>query len=519
MQVLSPQEMRRADRIAIEEMGIPGIDLMERAGSEVGRVIRGYAGIAGRRAVVLCGKGNNGGDGLVVARWLASRGVDVEVLLFCRGEELSGEAAINLGRARHRRIPLHELPDEERDGPFAERVARADVVVDALLGTGFSGVPCGRVVDAIRMTRAASGMIFAVDAPSGVDCATGLVEGDAVQADVTVTLCRVKQGLLLYPGRSYAGEIVVAPIGIPEEALREVGGKTLYFERQDAASLVSPRERDAHKGRFGRIAIAGGSPCLTGAPYLAGMAALRAGGGLVTLAIPLSLHPLYAGKVVELMTTPLPDQGGAHCRDGARAFLDDAGRFDVLALGPGLGRGDGQRAFVRELLERWEGPMVIDADGLNALAGEEALLRRSPGTCVLTPHLGEMETLTGVDRRKIGEDRIAFVREWAERLGAVLLLKGNPTLVAGRGGVVSINSTGNPGMATAGSGDVLTGAVAALLGAGMPAEEAARLAVWLHGRAGDLGAARKGEAGLIAGDLIDELPSAMAPLESRDGLR
>jgi NAD(P)H-hydrate epimerase len=366
------------------------------------------------------------------------------------------------------------------------------------------------------MAGAAKGMVFAIDAPSGVDGATGLVEGGAIRADVTVTLCRAKQGLLLYPGRSYAGEIVVAPIGIPGEAIARVGGKTFQFEEENAAPLLPPRARDAHKGHFGRIVIAGGSGGLTGAPFLAGMAALRAGGGLVTLAVPRSLHPAYAGKVVELMTTPLPDEGGAHCREGARAFLDDSGRFDVIALGPGLARGDGPRGFVHELVGRWEGPMVIDADGLNALAGEEALLRHSPGPRILTPHMGEMVRLTGVDRVEIEKDRVSFVREWSERLGSVLLLKGNPTLVADTEGIVSINSTGNPGMATAGSGDVLTGAAAAFLGAGLGAGDAARLAVWIHGLAGDIAAKRRGEAGVVAGDLIDDLPSAAVSVEPRD---
>lgn len=515
MDILAPDEMRETDRIAIEEMGIPSLDLMEKAGSEVGRVIRDRIGVSNRRVVVLCGKGNNGGDGLVVARWLAARGVHVEVLLFCNGVDLRGDAAANFALIRDLPIPLHELPDDARDSFAAERIACADVLVDALLGTGVSGAPRGRMADAIRLIDGWPGVVVAVDIPSGVNGKNGAVDGGAVRAGCTVTLCRPKQGLYLYPGREYAGFIVTVPIGIPEEALDRVGARTFLFEAEDAEQLVRLRARDAHKGHFGRILLAGGSPGMTGAPLLAGMAALRSGGGLVTLGVPASLQPQYGGRVVELMTFPLEDRSGCHTGEGARLLHANRERFDVLGIGPGFGRGEDQKSFIDVILADWRGAVVVDADAIHLLAGRSDEIRASGVDLILTPHAGEMRSLTGASGEEILSDRVAFVRKWAKATGSVLLLKGNPTLVGDPDGGVSLNTTGNPGMATAGSGDVLTGTITAMLGAGIAPPDAARLAVWIHGHAGDIAAESKGEAGLIAGDIIDALPDAIAPLERK----
>ncbi len=512
MQLMSPEEMRRADRIAIDEMGVPGIDLMERAGAGVAREIARRVEVAGKELIILCGKGNNGGDGFVAARHLVEGGAVVEVMLFARERDLRGDAAAMFGRLAGTGVVVSDLSGGEGDGAAAERIARAIVVVDALLGTGFSGKPRGRVADAIGLAGGAKGMVAAVDAPSGVNTLSGRVEGAAVRADLTATLCASKHGLHLYPGAAFAGEVVVVPIGIPAEAVRKAAGKTSLFAPGPGA--IPRRRRDAHKGEFGRIVIAGGALAYAGAPILAGHAALRSGAGLVTLALPHSVHPLVAGRVPELMCLPLETGGDLHGTKGAAELLDSGMKIDVIAAGPGLARGEHPAAFMKALLARWDGSLVIDADGIHALVGEKEAIRRSDAKIVLTPHLGEMIALTGASKEEILGDPIGFVRQQAADLGAVLLLKGNPTIVADREGAVTLNTTGNPGMATAGSGDVLTGVIGAMLGAGFEPAEATRLAVWLHGRAGDLAAEALGEEGVIARDVIEMLPRAIREVKS-----
>ncbi len=510
MKLLTPEEMRRVDRIAIDEMGIPSLELMERAGAEVTRVIRGRHDVAGKKVVVLCGKGNNGGDGFVIARLLKDAGARVEVFLFCEGEVLGGDAEVSFSRLAGSGVKVTELAERGNgDQKAEEKISQASVVVDALLGTGFSGAPRGRIADAIHLTDATRGDLVAVDAPSGVNMLSGGVEGDAVHADCTVTLCASKQGLHLYPGREFAGEVIVVPIGIPDEALDKVGANTTSFPPEGQLPIIPARRRDAHKGEFGKIVIAGGAAEYVGAPLLAGEAALRSGAGLVSLAVPSSIHSLFAGKIAELICLPLDGPDGKHTAHGAAGLFQTAFRFDTVVAGPGLSRGDEPARFILSLLERWDGPLVIDADGLQALAGKKKEIGATNADLILTPHLGELIALTGAPRNEVESDPIGFIRRKAMQWGVVLLLKGNPTLVADPEGGVTLNTTGNPGMATGGSGDVLSGVIAAMIGNGYPPADAARLAVWLHGRAGDLAAEALGEGGMIAGDIIQMLPDAL----------
>ncbi len=510
MQLLTPEEMRSADRIAMDEMGIPGVKLMENAGSEVARVIGERGKVAGKQVVILCGKGNNGGDGLVVARLLDAAGAHVEVLLFGQEEELSGNGAVNFGRLRGTGVKVTELPEKSSaDQGAEERIGKAAIVVDALLGTGFKGVPRGRIADAIGLSDATRGDLVAVDAPSGVNMLNGFVEGDAVHADCTVTLGASKQGLHLYPGKEFAGEVIVVSIGIPAEVITRVGGNTSIFTLEGELPVIPARRRDAHKGEFGRILVAGGATEYVGAPLLAGEAALRSGAGLVTLAVPRSIHHLFAGRIAELMCLPVDGEQGRHTAKGAGDLFRGDLRFDIIAAGPGLSQGDDPKGFIHSLLERWDGPLVIDADGLNLLAGSRKVLRASRAKLVLTPHLGELMAITGAPKKEIARDPVGFVRRKAAEFDAVLLLKGNPTIVADPDGAVTLNSTGNPGMATAGSGDVLTGIIAGMLGIGFEPPDAARVAVWLHGRAGDLAAEAISETSVIAGDLVQTLPDAI----------
>ncbi|MFN0150495.1 MAG: NAD(P)H-hydrate dehydratase [bacterium] len=542
MMLVTAAQMREIDRIAIREIGIAGIQLMERAGSEVAAaIIEEFGPVAAKRVVVVAGKGNNGGDGFVAARRLLEAGAAPRVILAGAREDVSGVAAEVLARAEEAGVPVHaagaadatpERASETLAIALNDALSRADIAVDALLGTGAAGAPRGLVAEAIRILAAFAAEtprrpVVAIDIPSGVDADTGVVAGPAVRADLTVTLALAKPGLFLYPGRAHAGAIRVADIGVPAEAFARaatMAASTRLFDGHAPRALRLPaRAPDAHKGVAGRVVVVGASPGLTGAVYLAGMAALRAGAGLVTLAVPRGVQPILAAKATELMTLGLSETK-AHLlgSPAARELLDFAENFDVIAIGPGLGRGAEVRAFVSDVLDGWRGRVVVDADALWSLANGLARLRgagESSNTgvsdLVVTPHLGEAERLSGEARDEIAADRIAFVRRCAQTMAGTFLLKGNPTIVADQAGGVTLNTTGNSGMATTGAGDVLTGVIAGLLAQGMRGADAARAGAWLHGRAGDIAAAAHGFRSLIATDILDALSPAIREADER----
>jgi NAD(P)H-hydrate epimerase len=521
----SAAEMREIDRIAIEEMGVPGIDLMERAGGEVTRAIaEEFAPIAGKRVVVVAGRGNNGGDGFVVARRLREAGADARVALVGARDGVRGDAAKALARAETAGVPVRALAgagaSDRGDGVAAAVTAAldgCDVAVDALLGTGSSGEPRGDVAAAIDALVAFRGPVVAIDVPSGVDATSGAAPGPAVHADLTVTLALAKTGLFLYPGCAHVGRLRGAPIGIPDAAVERVAPRASLF---DASALPLPeRAHDAHKGSAGRVLVVGASPGLTGSVYLAGMAALRAGAGVATLAVPRSLQPILAAKATELMTFALPETK-AHVlgTPAAAALLDFADGFDVIALGPGLSRSAEVRGFLGAVLAGWRRALVLDADALWMLAKGLPRLAKAGArgaSIVVTPHVGEAERLTGEERAAIEADRVGFARRSAEAMAGTFLLKGNPTVVADREGRATLNTSGNRGMATAGAGDVLTGLVAGLVAQGMEAASAARAGAYLHGRAGDFAAAALGWRSIVAGDLLAYLPAAIREVDER----
>ncbi len=528
MLLATAAEMREIDRIAIEEMGVPGIDLMERAGSEVARAIAEEHGpIAGKRVVVVAGSGNNGGDGFVVARRLREAGADARVALVGAREGMRGDAATARARAEGAGVPVRALggtgSSDQGDGSVAAAVASAldgcDVAVDALLGTGASGEPRGEVAQAIGALVAFTGPVVAIDVPSGIDATSGGAPGPAVRATLTVTLGVAKTGLFLEPGRAHVGRLRGVPIGIPDAAVARVAPRASLFE---AGALRLPaRAPDAHKGNAGRVLVVGASPGLTGSVYLAGMAALRSGAGVATLAVPRSLQPILATKATELMTFALPETK-AHVlgTPAAAALLDFAEGFDVIALGPGLSRSAEVRGFLGAVLAAWRRPLVIDADGLWMLAkGLPRLAKASArgASIVVTPHVGEAERLAGEARAAIEADRVGFARRSAEAMEGTFLLKGNPTIVGDRDGRATLNTSGNAGMATAGAGDVLTGVVAGLVAQGMEAADAARAGAYLHGRAGDLAAAALGWRSIVAGDILAHLPAAIREVDERAG--
>jgi ADP-dependent NAD(P)H-hydrate dehydratase / NAD(P)H-hydrate epimerase len=510
--VLTAAEMRHADRRTIEEIGLPGPVLMENAGAAVARLIDERFPSA-RRVVVLCGKGNNGGDGFVIARRLLARQPDV--LLLGRRTDVKADARVHLGAYERSGGGLTEVPDVEAWSAVRDRVLAADLIVDALLGTGLENAPAGVVGAAIRDLATLGALpripVVAVDIPSGLASDSGDVSWDTVHATCTVTFGAPKHGHVLPPACDRVGDLMVADIGIPPAVLRE---RTQLFllEAADAAAALPRRAPASHKGDYGHVLVIAGSVGKTGAAALCAAAALRAGAGLVTVATPGPALPLLVAALRrEAMAEPLPlTEGGVLGKDAIDRALALAESRDVMVLGPGLGH-----AFVRELLAQSTRPMVIDADGLNAVApgpknpGAVALLRRSAPT-VVTPHPGEMARLVASSTAEVQRRRLETARHFAIDSAAAVVLKGYRTLIAGPDGRTAVNPTGNPGMASGGTGDVLAGIIGARLARTPDSWSAAITGVYLHGLAGDLAAAARGEEALLAGDLVDAYADAVA---------
>ncbi len=493
--------MRAVDRWAIEERGIPSLDLMERAGEGVAQSVEHLA--PDGPLVVVCGKGNNGGDGLVVARLLRQAAREVTVVCIGSSEELSPDARANLER-------LPGPPPVRLGEPAALTAMRAaQALVDALLGTGFAGVPHGAVADAIEAVNAARKRVVSVDAPSGVDVSTGVVAGAAIEAHRTVTFHLGKPGLWINPGKSHAGETVTIDIGIPRGAPIATG--TGLIDEQVLA-LLPRRTAGSTKFTSGHVVVVGGSPGLTGAPAMTALAAMRAGAGYVTACVPASLRAILDTQLMEVMTRGLPHEHGSLAPDGLSGAMEPLARSLALALGPGLGRDACAVDFARRLAREAPVAMVLDADGLNAHAGclEELSARKAP--TVLTPHAGELARLLDTDSEQVTRERLSHARAAAEQAQAVVVLKGDDTLVVEPAGRVAISRGESPALATAGTGDVLTGAIAALLAQGIDPFAAAAAGVQLHARAGREAARAQGAAeGVIASDVIAALPRARRP--------
>lgn len=470
----------------------PTLELMERAGRKVAEEVLGRFPDA-RRVAVWCGTGANGGDGFVVARELVRARRQCEVRLLGAEEKVAGDAGVNLSRARRAGVELVEEP-----GP-------ADLVVDALFGTGFSGKPRPEAERAIATMNAAGVPIVSVDLPSGVDASTGRAAGAAVRAALTVTFHARKVGHVVAPGRFHAGELVVADIGIGQVPTRHRRANEGILE------LVPRRSERDNKYSAGSVLVVGGSRGLTGAPSLTSEAALRAGAGIVTACVPASLNAVFEQRLVEVMTRPCPDEDGTMTLDAADEILDAAKRAGAVALGPGLGRTDGARALVGFLLDRLDKPVVLDADGLWAVAGHLDWVFQRDAPTVLTPHAGELGRLLARQSTWVAGHRLDAVQAGSDDAGAVVLLKGADTLVAAPGRGPLVVDLGNAGLATAGSGDVLTGVIAAFLAKGMDAALAAAAGSAACGVASVQASERHGFAGLIARDVVE----ALSPVLSR----
>ena len=493
-------EMRAVDAWAIDEQGVPSLDLMERAGTGLARAVARVARPGPVRVVV--GKGNNGGDGLVVARLLREEGRDVDVLAIAPLEELRGDAAAN----------LDALPGDPPEPFDPSALEGSGVVLDALLGTGFTGEPREPAAGAIAAINEADAPVVACDVPSGVDASTGEVAGEAVRADETCTFHGSKVGLHVAPGAHHAGEVEPIDIGIPRGA-PAAGVAGLISER--VLGLYPHRARDGSKFTSGVVVVAGGARGLTGAPTMAALAAQRAGAGYVQAAVPESAELVLQLRLLEGMTRALPETDGGHTPEGVDPLVEMAERAGAVVLGPGLGRTDGAVKFAREAAVRLELPLLVDADGLNAHAGELESLQERRAPTVLTPHAGELGRLLGRDSDAIEARRLASAREAARLSGAVVLLKGDDTIVASPGGPVAISPGSSPALATAGTGDVLAGLIGALLAKGVDAFEAAALGTLAHVRAGRAAAARHTADGVVAGDVIEALPQGLSPNWSR----
>jgi ADP-dependent NAD(P)H-hydrate dehydratase / NAD(P)H-hydrate epimerase len=512
--VLTAEEMRRVDARATAELGIPGPVLMENAGRGAAEAILAALPERALRArglsvAIICGRGGNGGDGFVVARRLKRAGARPDVLMVAPPEALRGDAAVKFAEMRRVGIAARVVDDA---GAAGVRLRRSQLVVDALLGTGARGAPAPLVAALIEAINASGRPVVALDLPSGLSADGEVPAGPVVRAWLTATFAAPKLGLVIGAGPELAGRVVVVPIGVPAaEVAREA--RTFLLEGADVAPCFPRRRRDAHKGGYGHLLVVAGSVGKTGAAALCARAALRAGVGLVTVGTAASAQPTVAALSLEAMTEPLPETTVRSLGMKAREpIVSLAEARDAIALGPGLGLDDETRALARVLVAMLPRPMVVDADALTALADHLESLRGARGARVLTPHPGEMARLLGGAVADVQRDRLGVARAFAVAHGVHLVLKGADSLIAGPDGRVLINPTGNAGMATGGTGDVLTGILGALLARGIDAAQAAPAAVYLHGLAGDVAAERVGQEALIASDVIESLGDAFRRL-------
>lgn len=518
MKLVSSDQMRKIDKTTIEHEKIPGLVLMEKAG--LGSALSGKKmldeKVKGKKVLIFCGKGNNGGDGFVVGRYLSKWGAKVEFYLLGKKEEVKGDALANLKKVVSLRLLIKQV-SKEKELP-AE--LKADLIVDAIFGTGFKGKVTGLEEKAVQLINSSKVKVLSIDTPSGLDVDTGSVEGECVKADYTPTMGLPKVGQFFFPGKSYCGKVEVIDIGVPQKVVEEQTIHLNLITEEEVRNILPKRPGDAHKGTCGKVFLIAGSTGMTGAATLASLSCLRAGAGMAILGIPQSLNDIMEVKVTEVMTKPLPDvrKKGALALRGLGEIMQALKWADCVALGPGLGQHFETVELVRRLVTRIELPMVIDADGLNAIAKDSSILNQAEAPLILTPHIGELSRLINVPIEEIAKDRIKFASESAKKFNCVVVFKGAPTIVGEPERQVYVNPTGNAGMATAGSGDVLTGVIVGLLAQILMMKrqdirktmlESALAGVYIHGLCGDLAKEEKGEMGMIAGDMMEKVPEAL----------
>lgn len=506
--------MREIDREAIEVFGLPGVVLMENAGMGAAHAIEDYIAEKDiRRVLIVAGKGNNGGDGFVVARHLVNSGLDCDICLAGKKTDIKGDAMTHMDVAAAMGIKIFEMTDSIP--PLEKAIHQSDLIIDALFGTGLNqpvNAYYRGIIDAINLSERP---VVSLDIPSGLDSTTGRPLDEAVNADMTVTFCLPKVGTVIYPGAAYVGELVLADIGVPRELLEKDTLMTHLILEGDIEDILIPRQPEAHKGAFGHLLVIAGSSGKSGAAVMTAQAAMRSGSGLVTVAAPTGINSILQIKLTEVMTEPLlgRDEG----------FLDSSAIEDALGLmenkaavviGPGISRREETGKMIRELVRRLTPPAVIDADAIWHLSRSKEIIRDAKNPLILTPHPGEMGHLMGISSKEVQDDRMTASRRFATEYNCYLVLKGARTLIATPEGEVFINTTGNPGMATAGTGDVLAGMIGSFLGQGYSPLESCISGVYLHGRAGDDAAREKGQAGLMATDIIENIPGVIKKITS-----
>jgi len=518
MRILNAAQMREADRYTIHEIGIPSLVLMENAGRQVVAAMEAaYESRLEGRVAVLCGRGNNGGDGFVVARTLIQRGIDAAVFVIGSVADVRGDARTNLDILGRLGITVVEISDEQTWELHFSEISQCTLIVDAIFGTGLAS-PLGGMMETIVADVNASGIpIVSIDLPSGLSADTPHLIGDCVDASMTVTLAAPKVPLVLPPGEAHAGDVVIADIGIPSDVIDGLEGPRIeLLTPEQLRPFVGPRAPDSHKGDYGRVTVIAGSRGKAGAAHLAAVGALRSGAGLVTVATPACCLPIVAVMAPEYMTEPLPEgKGGFLSAAAVDAVL--ALQHDVIACGPGLGRDAGVASFVRALVDRATVPLVLDADALTVLTDDPAVLAgREDREIVITPHPGEMARLIGSSVEEVQSNRIEVAGNFAASHRVYVVLKGHRTIIATPEGHIFINPTGNAGLATGGTGDVLTGMIAAWLAQLLDAEAACRLAVFVHGAAGDLAEGSVGQVAMTATDVVARLGEALNRLTGGD---
>ncbi|HAJ33825.1 MAG TPA: bifunctional ADP-dependent NAD(P)H-hydrate dehydratase/NAD(P)H-hydrate epimerase [Candidatus Atribacteria bacterium] len=514
MKVVTNQQMKEIDRKAIEEYGISGLTLMENAGLRIFQSLKNiYPDLRLKKIAIFAGSGNNGGDGFVVARHLYNYGAKVKVFLLAPFNKIKGEAGENLNTINKMGVELIETEITKLE-EIQRTIQNSDLIIDAILGTGLQGKVTGLKAKIIDLTNIANKEVVAIDVPSGLDTDTGKIEGPCIKATHTITLALPKIGLLIFPGASYAGKVTVEDISIPSYLLKNNKIKTNMVTKEIVKSLLPFRATYSHKGSFGKVLILAGSIGMTGAAYLASEAAMRSGAGIVVLGIPRSLNPIMEVKLTEVMTLPLAETEKQSLGEEAEeTILKLMENYSVLGIGPGISRQAETQRLVRKIIEKSNIPLVIDADAIYALSEDSTILKKTKTPLVITPHPGEVAKLTNKDIDYILNNQLDITREIAQKFGIVVVLKGARTIIANKEGEAYINVGDNSGMATGGSGDVLTGIICSLIAQGADNFSAAITGVYIHSLAGDLARDIKGERGMIAGDILSQIPRAFLNIE------